>query len=199
MEKQIRDIQDQTRKQLHHAKARWPSAVELALFPYALRQATHFTNWLPDKEDASSPLDRFSKTSVAPKLRENHSFGYLIFALQNSLTGGRGGVPKWKPRARLGINLGPSPRHMGLVWLIINLQTEIAYPQFHLSYDDFFEAVRPTAGNPHVYSNWQALAVLRKYEPPVREPKSSPSKRSEHPDSIITQDAPIPPSQNREE
>ena len=66
--KRIRDLQEKTRKQLQHAKSRWPSAVELSLWPYALRQATHLRNCLPNKEDASLPLERFSKTSVAPKL-----------------------------------------------------------------------------------------------------------------------------------
>ena len=110
-EKRIRDLQEQTRKQLHHAKARWPSAVDLELWPYALRQETHPRNCLLDKEDASSILERFFKTSVAPKIKENHEFGCPVFALQSRLTGVRGGVTKWEPRAWMGINLGPSPRH----------------------------------------------------------------------------------------
>ena len=69
VKKRIRDLQEKTRKQLHHAKSRWPSAVELALWPYALSQASHLSNCLPDKEDASYPLEMFFKTSVSPKLR----------------------------------------------------------------------------------------------------------------------------------
>ena len=48
-EKCIRDIQDKARKQLHHAKARCPSAIELAIFTYALLQATYLRNFLPDQ------------------------------------------------------------------------------------------------------------------------------------------------------
>ena len=93
-EKRIRDIQEKTRERLHNAKARWPSAVEPALWPYALRQENNLRNCLLDKEDSPSPLDRFSKISVSPKIRENHSFGCPLFALQNRPTGRRGGVPK---------------------------------------------------------------------------------------------------------
>ena len=93
-EKRIRDLQEKTRKQLHHTEAIWPSAVEMALWPYALRQATHLRNCLPEKGDASFPLERFSKTYVSPQIRENHSFGCLLFDLQKRLAGKRGGVPK---------------------------------------------------------------------------------------------------------
>ena len=68
-ENRKRYLQDQTRKQLQHAKSRWPSAVKLALWPYAPRQATHLRNCLQDKEDASSLLERFSRISIAPKFR----------------------------------------------------------------------------------------------------------------------------------
>jgi hypothetical protein len=40
-EKMIRDLQESTRKQLLHAKSRWPKAIELNLWPYALRLANH--------------------------------------------------------------------------------------------------------------------------------------------------------------
>ena len=76
------------RKQLHHAKVRWPSVVELALWPYATRKSTYLRNCLPDKEDASSPLEKFSNVTVDPKLKGNQSFGCKIYALQNYLTVG---------------------------------------------------------------------------------------------------------------
>ena len=43
-EKLIRDIQEQTRNQVQHAKSRYPRAVELALWPYTLRQENHLSN-----------------------------------------------------------------------------------------------------------------------------------------------------------
>ena len=66
-------------------------------------------------------------------------------------------------------------------------------PQLHLSYDDLFDTICPTAGNSPVYSHWQALTGLQKYEQPVRDTNSTPPKRVEHPKAIIVRDAPAPP------
>ena len=41
-ERSIRDLQDQARKQLLFAKNRWPMAIDLSLWPYALRAATQY-------------------------------------------------------------------------------------------------------------------------------------------------------------
>ena len=71
-------------------------------------------------------------------------------------------------------------------------------PQFHLRYNDFFETVHPTSGNPPVYSHWQVLMGLRKHEHPVRDTKSTPPKRVEHPEAIIIWDVPITPSEERD-
>ena len=159
-EKRIRDLQESARKQLLHAKARWPSAVELSLWPYALRSANHLRNTLPDDEDGSSPLERFARSEVAPKLKENHTFGCPVYALQNRLQAGNR-IPKWNPRARIGLNLGPSPRHASSVSLVLNLQTGLVSPQYHVTYDDFFETVRPSARNEPTISSWQSLAGFR--------------------------------------
>jgi len=115
-EKRIRDLQEQARKQLLHAKSRWPSAIEINLWPYALRTANDIRNTIPDKEDGSSPLERFCRTNVSPKLRHNHTFGCPVYALDNRLQA-NSRIPKWNPRARLGINLGSSPRHASSVTL----------------------------------------------------------------------------------
>ena len=158
-EKQIRDLQEQARKQLLHAKSRWPSAVELNLWPYALRNANELRNTLPDKEDGSSPIERFCQTNVSPEIKHNHTFGCPVYALHNRLQAG-GREPKWNPRARLGINLGPSPRHASSVSLVLNLQTGLVSPQYHLQFDDFFETIRPSAGNPPMFLQWQVIAGL---------------------------------------
>jgi hypothetical protein len=43
-EKRIRDLQEPSKKQLLHAKARWPAAVTTNLWPYALRNTHHMRN-----------------------------------------------------------------------------------------------------------------------------------------------------------
>ena len=175
-EKRIRDLQESARKQLLHAKARWSAAVDLSLWPYALRSANHLRNSLPDDEDGSSPLERFARTEVAPKLKENHTFACPVYALQNRLQAGNR-IPKWNPRARIGLNLGPSPRHAASVSLVLNLQTGLVSPQYHVTFDDFFETVRPTATNSPTISNWQSLAGFDKAKamPPS---EGAPERRS---------------------
>jgi hypothetical protein len=49
-EKQICNLFEQARKQLLLAKARWPSAIKINLWPYALHNANDICNTIPDKE-----------------------------------------------------------------------------------------------------------------------------------------------------
>ena len=72
-------------------------------------------------------------------------------------------------------------------------------PQFHISYDDLLETVRPKYGNPPTYSNWQAFTGLRNHEHPVRDPKDAAPQIYERPKTIITWDAPNLPTVDREE
>jgi hypothetical protein len=82
-----------------------------------------------------------------------------VFALQKALALGKL-LPRWSPRARLGLNLGPSPTHARNVYLVLNLMTGCVSPQYHCWFDDFFETTRH--GRPDVSdtSYWQQLAGL---------------------------------------
>jgi hypothetical protein len=112
----IQDLSESARKQLLHARQRWPAAVHTALWPYALRNAALLHNALPMLEDGSSWLELFSSIQVGAKMANNHAFACPVFALQNKLAAGNL-IPKWSPRARLGLNLGPSPMHARDVYL----------------------------------------------------------------------------------
>ncbi|KAL7478239.1 hypothetical protein ACHAW6_004009, partial [Cyclotella cf. meneghiniana] len=125
-ERAIRDLTESARKQLLHAKARWPKCIHLALWPYAMRCALHVYNTAPILDDGTS----------------------------------RKTLPKWSPRARLGLNLGPSPNHARNVNLILNLDTGLVSPQFHCQYDDFFETTSLNKPDTMTSSNWQVLAGL---------------------------------------
>jgi hypothetical protein len=52
-ERAIRDLQEVARKQLLHAHSRWPAAVHLSLWPYALRNAMAMHNSLPVLDDGT--------------------------------------------------------------------------------------------------------------------------------------------------
>jgi hypothetical protein len=60
---------------LLHAKARWPSAVHLCLWPYALRMAVYVYNTAPVLLDGTSRLERFSGVNCGFRMKDNHAFG----------------------------------------------------------------------------------------------------------------------------
>jgi hypothetical protein len=80
-EKAIRDLRESAQKQLLHMRQRWPAAIHLALWPYALRSAAHLHNTLPVLEDGTSRLEHFSSIQVGSKMKHHHAFGCPVFAL----------------------------------------------------------------------------------------------------------------------
>ena len=64
-------------------------------------------------------------------------FGCPIYALDNHLQGGQK-INKWYKRARLGIYLGLSPKHARSVALVLNLQTGMVSPQFHVTCENIY-------------------------------------------------------------
>ena len=160
-ERAIRDITEGGRKQLLHAMARWPQVVDLALWPYALRYAVHIYNIAPVMPDGSSRLELFSGTRVGVRMRDQHTFACPVFALQNNLAAGKS-LPRWSPRARLGLNLGPSPFHARNVYLVLNLSTGLVSPQYHCRFDDLFETVRLNGPDVTTTAIWRQLAGFRR-------------------------------------
>ena len=158
-EKAIRDLQEQARKQLLHARARWPEVIHLALWPYAMRNAALVSNLMPSQDGGVSPLEIFTGSQVAPNFRHLHTFGCPVYALNNALQAGRT-IPKWQSRARLGVNLGSSPRHGRQTSLVLNPITGLVSPQYHISHDDYFETTASTSDNPPTHSVWQQLSGL---------------------------------------
>ena len=167
-EKAIRDLSESARKQLLHAQARWPDAIHLALWPYALRMAVSLHNDLPTLDGGISRYEMFSSIHIGVKLGSRHVFGAPVFALDNELASG-GSLPRWAPRCRLGINLGPSPSHARNVSLVLNPDTGCVSPQYHCRFDNFFESVE--AQEVSISKTWQQLAGLSTL--PLREPSAS--------------------------
>ncbi len=158
-ERAIWDLLESARKQLLHVCASWPAAVHFALWPYALCNAALFHNSLPVLKDGTSRLELFSSIQVGCNMKHVHTFACPVFALQNALASGKS-LPRWSPRTRLGLNLGPSPNHARNVYLVLNLMTRCVSPQYNCWFDDFFET---TCHNGLDVSNticWQQLAGL---------------------------------------
>ncbi len=158
-EKAIRDLQESAWKQLLHARQRWPAAIHLTLWPYALRSAVNLHNTLPVLEDGTSRLERFSSIRIGSKMKHHYAFGCPVFALENDLAAGSP-IPHWSPCAHLGVNLGSSPSHARNVYLVLNLHTGCVSPQYHCQFDNFFETVRHGGPDVSVPSAWQQLSGL---------------------------------------
>ena len=99
----------------------------------------------------------FSGSRVGVRMRDQHTFACPVFALQNNLAAGNA-MPRWSPRARLGLNLGPSPFHARNVYLVLNLTTGLVSPQYHCRFDDFFEMVKLNGPDVTTSANWKQLA-----------------------------------------
>jgi len=192
-ERSIRDLSESARKQLLHARARWPQAVHFALWPYALRNAALLHNTLPVLEDGTSRLELFSSIHVGSNMKHVHTFGCPVFALQNALASGKS-LPRWSPRARLGLNLGLSPTHARNVYLVLNLTTGCVSPQYHCRFDDFFETTRH--GGPDVSGtiSWQQLAGLDRANEILSEVSAPIQHGVMYPESLSEGD--IPPEEN---
>ena len=120
---------------LLHAMSRWPQAITINLWPYALRHAVNVSNMVPDNIDGTCKLERFAKVSISPRMKTFHTFGCPTYVLKSDLQNNGGVTSKWEPRARLGINLGLSPRHARSVSLVLNIETGLTSPQFRLKHD----------------------------------------------------------------
>ena len=73
-------------------------------------------------------------------MKHFHTFGCPVYALNERLQANNP-IASWNKRARLGINLGPSPRHARNVSLVLSLMTGLVSSQFHLVHDEFFETI----------------------------------------------------------
>jgi hypothetical protein len=84
-----------------------------------------------------------------------------VFALNNTLASNKA-LPRWDPRARLGLNLEPSPTHARNVHLVLSLTTGLVSPQFHVHFDDFFETCKYGVTDGGLASTWQCLAGFKR-------------------------------------
>ena len=94
---------------------RWPQAVNTHLWLYALRNANDIRNKIADKKDDTSPLERFSTTSISNNTKHFHTFGCPVYTFDNRLAS-RGKIPPCQSRSRLGINLLPLDTPVTVLW-----------------------------------------------------------------------------------
>ena len=170
-EARIRRLQELTRSMLLHAKRRWPQEISANLWPYALRMANESINATPNMSDKlrRSPDQIFLGTEVTTNPKHWKPFGCPVYVLDPSLRGSTRIHHKWKDRSRVGIYLGRSPHHNRNVALVLNPETGLVSPQYHVKFDPHFDTVKQLygEGTKHM-SMWQVKAGLVRNEEQAR-------------------------------
>ena len=179
-ERRIRDLQDSARATLIHAHRRWPDAISVHLWPYALRNVADIRNATSNDSNKDIPLALFAGVERTPNLKDFHPFGCPVYVLDARMQS-RQKLPKWEERTRVGINLCQSPSHAQSVSLVLNLLTGLVSPQFHVLHDDRFETVRDALVPK---SKWQQLAGFPSPHPSATTKEPPQSAASEGDDAI---------------
>ncbi len=111
---------------------------------YALRMANDAINVMPNLKfkDAWMPIESFTGTKVASNPKHWHSFGCPAYVLVQDLQSDTAIHHKWKSHSRVGVYLGRSPQHARDVSLVLNLETGLISPQFHVRLDSNFQTLR---------------------------------------------------------
>jgi Reverse transcriptase (RNA-dependent DNA polymerase) len=158
-EARIRRLQELTRSALNHAQRQWPQEISTNLWPYALRMASDSLNATPNMQDKEhkgrTPDQAFSGSDVATNPKHWKHFGSPVYVLDQALRGGSRIHGKWKDRSRIGIYLGRSPQHARSIALVLNPETGLVSPQFHVQHDSSFDTIKqlyPAKGHK---SKWQ--------------------------------------------
>jgi Reverse transcriptase (RNA-dependent DNA polymerase) len=191
-ERRIRELQDQARTNLVYASHRWPNAVSVHLWPYAVRHVNEVFNSTPHSADQLPPVSRFTGSAEHPKTKHFHHFGCPVYVTDNAMQQGRKGS-KWMSRARLGLYLGVSPIHSSSVALVLNLRTGLASPQYHIAFDDMFETVQQQASDSR-HDLWQEVTGFKDPAPAsIAQRTSSPESSPTVSPSWVPTGTPTPP------
>jgi Reverse transcriptase (RNA-dependent DNA polymerase) len=173
-ERRIRELQELARTMLIHASSRWKDSVTANLWPYAIRNASEAINHTPSFQDSErrAPIELFTSTKVASNPKHWKPFGSPVYVLDNDLQG-QGPFHKWKHRSRAGVYLGKSPQHSRNVSLVLDRNTALVSPQFHVAFDPTFDTVKEMTSK----SIWQIKAgFVAQKEPSTSKPKEKTSR-----------------------
>jgi Reverse transcriptase (RNA-dependent DNA polymerase) len=171
-ERRIRELQELARAMLIHANSRWKESITANLWPYAIRMASDAVNSTPSFQDRSrrSPMEMFAGTKVATNPKHWKPFGCPTYVLDNALQG-QNPFHKWKHRSRAGIYLGKSPQHDRNVSLVLDRNTGLVSPQFHVAFDTNFDTVKDIT----TPANWLMRAGFTLHKDAQSKPDHQPT------------------------
>lgn len=127
-----------------------------ALAP-CLKTAQDMMNQLTINLDSKMTEMLFLDVALATLcLHDRNTWGCPCYILDSRLQTNPKRVLKWEPQAWLGIYVGQSPHHAGNKALVLNPNTGLISPQFHVAFDDDFTTV-PHLRKWSVPPNWANL------------------------------------------
>jgi len=149
VERNIGTIMRWARANLLHLARHWPrgNCDYSRLWPFAVDYAIWVFNRLPRMDCGICPEELWSGgrgSSRHDDFSRAHKFGCPVFVLDNDLADGHR-IPRWHPRARLGMFLGFSPHHSSLAPLVLNLATGKITVCYHAIFNDDFTTVASSA------------------------------------------------------
>ena len=160
-ERNIQTVACWARASMIHAAMRWPAKAAVKYWPMAISYAVWVFNRLPQVDTGVTPNEIWSESrSSHEDFRRAHVFGCPVYVLDPKLQDGHK-IPKWDPRARLGMFLGYSDVHSSLVPLVLNVRTGKISPQYHVIFDDEFATVHSTNEIPFG-KQWTQILKLTK-------------------------------------
>jgi hypothetical protein len=165
-EQRIRILKELARIMLVHGNKRWPKAATNESWPCALRMANDVLIETPlmQNKEKLSPHQIFANTRTQPNPKHWKPFGCPVHVFDSSIQGGRGMIHKWKQRSKVGTHLGQSPQHARSVALVLDRQTALVSPQFHVTFDPSFR----TCKQDEFDSKWQLKAGFVAQREPER-------------------------------
>ena len=126
----------------------------------AIAYARWVFNNLPALETGLCPNKIWSQARASSdKFCRSHVWGCPVYVLEADLQDGKK-IPKWNPRARLGIFVWFSNVHSSLVPLVLNTHTGKISPQYHVVFDDKFSTVHSPPSNERLSEQWARIFKL---------------------------------------
>jgi hypothetical protein len=156
-ERNIKTVAQWARANMLHLAHSWPQHADPKYWPQAINYATWVFNHLPNRDSGISPNKLWSGVRTQDNVfRQAHVFGCPVYVLDAALQDGKK-IPKWSPRARLGLFLDFSDVHSSQVPLVLNVETKKISPQFHVIFDDTFTTVHSLPSNKPIDEQWKEI------------------------------------------
>jgi len=157
VERTVQTIFNWSRAMMLHFIMHWPQEAQLELWPFAVSYAAWLWNNMPDTGSRVSPLELFMGVTFDNyrHLQRARVFGCPVYVLDAKLQDAKK-LPKWKKRAYRGVFLGFSDKHHSTVALVLNPETGVVSPQYHVVFDERFSTVL-SEGEEFDHADWEKL------------------------------------------